>query len=231
MSVTPETRRRTESAWRREPTPAVRPGSSVSRAPSTVAVWAVGVLIAGGVGGIVLNNALGGTGRHGISARGSALVASTAPVTGGVDDDISADEAPVIAPRAAFRPVQLSAPDDPFQVPTSLPAVAPAKPAVVAAAGAAGQAPVVSPPVVGKPARPAAPAAPAGPKADELNLTGIIQGDPAVAVVKYGGQSLFLKIGDQVADTWRLVEIKDRSVMFQLGEQRVEITIQGGNSQ
>jgi len=42
---------------------------------------------------------------------------------------------------------------------------------------------------------------------------------------------LFLKIGDQVADTWRLVEIKERSVLLQLGERRVEIPIQGGNSE
>ncbi len=72
---------------------------------------------------------------------------------------------------------------------------------------------------------------PVGPRADELAVTGIIQGDPAIAVVRFGGQSLFLKIGDQVADTWRLAAIGERSATFLNGEQRVEIPIKGGNSQ
>jgi hypothetical protein len=58
-----------------------------------------------------------------------------------------------------------------------------------------------------------------------------VQGDPPVAVVRYEGQSFFLKIGDQVADTWRLVEFKERSAIFQLGAQRVEIPIKGGSSE
>jgi hypothetical protein len=69
------------------------------------------------------------------------------------------------------------------------------------------------------------------PSPDEFAVTGIIQGDPPLAVVRYAGTSLFLKIGDQVADTWRLVEINERSVRFQLGEQRVEVPIKGGSSE
>jgi hypothetical protein len=72
---------------------------------------------------------------------------------------------------------------------------------------------------------------PEAPEIEDLALTGIIEGDPPLAVVQYAGQSLFLKIGDQVADTWRLVEINERSARFQLGEQRVEIPIRGGSSE
>ncbi len=84
-------------------------------------------------------------------------------------------------------------------------------------------------PVAARPVEPV----PAGPqvKPDDLQLTGIIQGDPAITVVRVGGQSFFLKIGDVVADTWRLVGIGERSATFQHGEQRVEIPIKGGSSQ
>ena len=61
-------------------------------------------------------------------------------------------------------------------------------------------------------------------------IIGIVQGEPALAVVKSEGQSFYLKIGDQIADTWRLEAIKERSVILRLGGRRVEIPIQGGNS-
>ena len=69
------------------------------------------------------------------------------------------------------------------------------------------------------------------PKASEIVLTGVIQGDPPLAVVRFRGQSLFLKIGEGIADTWRLAEINERSVVFRLGAQRVEIPIQGGSAE
>ena len=74
-------------------------------------------------------------------------------------------------------------------------------------------------------------AAPAAPSIADVALTGIVQGDPPVAVLRYGGQSHFLKIGDQVADTWRLVEIRESSAILQMGGRRVEIQIRGGSSQ
>lgn len=61
-------------------------------------------------------------------------------------------------------------------------------------------------------------------------IIGIVQGEPPLVVVKSEGQSFYLKIGDQVADTWRLEAIKERSAIFRLGGRRVEIPIQGGNS-
>jgi hypothetical protein len=66
---------------------------------------------------------------------------------------------------------------------------------------------------------------------EDLSITGVVQGEPPLVVVRYEAQSLFLKIGDQVADTWRLVEIKERSAIFQLGAQRVEVPIKGGSSE
>jgi hypothetical protein len=64
-----------------------------------------------------------------------------------------------------------------------------------------------------------------------LAVIGLVQGDPPLAVVEYAGQQFYLKVGDQVADTWRLEEIKERSATFRLGEQRVEVPINGGRSQ
>jgi hypothetical protein len=110
------------------------------------------------------------------------------------------------------------------------PAGNPGSVSVTVAAPAAPVARAASTPAAAAPARPA-PAEASAPNADDLALTGIVQGEPPVAVVRYSGQSLFLKIGDQVADTWRLVEIKERSAIFQLGAQRVEIPIKGGSSE
>jgi hypothetical protein len=67
--------------------------------------------------------------------------------------------------------------------------------------------------------------------AEEPEIVGIVQGEPPLAVAKSDGQSFYLKVGDQIADTWRLVAIKDRSVVFRLGGRRVEVPIQGGNSE
>jgi hypothetical protein len=108
----------------------------------------------------------------------------------------------------------------PFPASLVLPAVG-AQHANPAPAGAAGAQPA---------APPQAPQLSA-PRPEELALTGIIQGEPPLAVVRYAGQTLFLKMGDQIADTWRLVEIKERSARFQLGEQRVEVPIKGGSSE
>jgi hypothetical protein len=133
----------------------------------------------------------------------------------------------------SLRPVDVTPPPNPFE---ATPLAAPA-PVGAAGVGPVGRAPgplppaggvVEAAPVVAAPGK--APAA-APPAADELQLTGIVQGDPPLAVVQFQGQSLFLKIGDQVADSWRLVEIKERSAIFQMGARRVEVPIKGGSSE
>lgn len=92
-------------------------------------------------------------------------------------------------------------------------------------------APLRSAPVLPNPQAPAPREEPATPavSASDINLTGVVQGDPPLAVVQYQGQSLFLKIGDAVADSWRLVEIRERSAIFQMGARRVEVPIKGGS--
>lgn len=151
-----------------------------------------------------------------------------------------------------LRFTEVTPPENPFRPSAVAPASSSAEAAAASVpasfAGAPTLPPVTAvpePETFGSPTRPAAAPARAakpatkpaetpvqtGPRADELAVTGIIQGDPAIAVVRYVGQSLFLKIGDQVADTWRLAAIGERSATFHNGEQRVEIPIKGGNSQ
>ncbi|MBM3457177.1 MAG: hypothetical protein FJX77_01385 [Armatimonadetes bacterium] len=79
-------------------------------------------------------------------------------------------------------------------------------------------------------ARPAAkPTTPGQSGPERPILTGVVQGDPPVAVVRWGGQTMFLRVGDQVAGLWRLEQVKENSAVFRLGEQRVETHIQGGS--
>jgi hypothetical protein len=209
----------------------------------TVKLLVGGVLTFGAVAGLVLNHTAA-AGRT-VNAASVAVIPPAAqpapaatPVAGRGQKVQAAAPA---APEAVVRMAQLVAPEDPFR-----PSAAPAAPIRFAAPPAARPFPahLVLPPA-GQAAAPAASgaeksaaaAAPqptertSAPSPDEFAVTGIIQGDPPLAVVRYAGTSLFLKIGDQVADTWRLVEINERSVRFQLGEQRVEVPIKGGSSE
>lgn len=152
--------------------------------------------------------------------------------------------AELVAPvrRLRVRAVTITPPDDPFQPSQPVVATAPL-PVKAVQTGAPGANPgefIFSAPVARTPAAgpapaaavtPAAAPAPAGPRPEEIVLTGIIQGEPPLAVIRHGGQSHFLKIGDKVADSWRLEEIKERSAVLKLGGERVEIPIQGGSSQ
>lgn len=200
---------------------------------SLLAVMVAGVLAVGGGVGLALNHA-------GAPAAATPEVIPGDPATDPLTPaSTSADAAPaptlVRSTIAAPRVVEVMPPENPFLRTAADPAVfAPAgNPGSVSVTVAAPAAPVARPsgtPAAAAPARPA-PAEPSAPNADDLALTGIVQGEPPVAVVRYSGQSLFLKIGDQVADTWRLVEIKERSAIFQLGAQRVEIPIKGGSSE
>lgn len=131
----------------------------------------------------------------------------------------------------SLRTSAADVPPDPF-VPVPMSRAIP-RPAVETGERTLSVAPAAAAPVLPNPgatARREEPAAPAVSAAD-LNLTGLVQGDPPVAVVQYQGQSLFLKIGDLVADSWRLVEIKERSAIFQMGARRVEVPIKGGSSE
>ena len=206
-----------------------KPAHERAPRPYLAVVLVAGVLAVGGGVGLAVNQA------H------SARAAVQAPLAGsdaGSDESgtVTAQEvvateaavAPLLPKPAAVRVAEVTAPANPF-----LPSPAPALPKPVnPGPGNNGQIAALN----GQ-AAPAAPAlpkpepAPAAPSLDDVQLSGIVHGEPPLAVLKYQGQSLFLKIGDQVADTWRLTEIKERSAVFQLGGRRIEIQIQGGSSQ
>ncbi len=193
---------------------------------SHVAPWASEPLLASQEGAV-----------SGASAEATALAEALPAVTG-----------EIVAPvrRLRLRAVTVTPPADPFE-----PTQAESTPTLGAAVGSGPSGgPVAIQPAnpgeftfatpVGRPAAAPRPAVnptpspaplPAGPRVEELALTGIIQGEPPLAVIRYGGQSHFLKIGDRVADSWRLEEIKERSAVLKLGEERVEVPIQGGSSQ
>jgi len=203
---------------------------------SSLVLMVAGVLALGGGVGLALN-------------RTSAPPAVTAEVIPGdpatdpqtpPSTSAEAAPAPTLVRSVATGPrlVDATPPENPFLRTAADPvAFAPAGGSAPIPAAVAGTSTPASPAAAEAAAKvtalsqPARPVAAAKPSADDLALTGIVQGDPPVAVVRYSGQSLFLKIGDQVADTWRLVEFKERSAIFQLGAQRVEIPIKGGSSE
>jgi hypothetical protein len=201
-----------------------------------LALMVAGVLAVGGGVGLALNRT---TAPQAVTAEVIPGDPATDPQT---PPSTSAESAPaptlVRSVAAGPRLVEATPPENPFLRTVADPvAFAPADGSASFPAAVAGTSKPASPAAavaaasVTAPTQPARPAAPAKPNADDLALTGIVQGDPPVAVVRYSGQSLFLKIGDQVADTWRLVEFKERSAIFQLGAQRVEIPIKGGSSE
>lgn len=69
------------------------------------------------------------------------------------------------------------------------------------------------------------------PLPEDLTVTGIVAGESPLVVVQTGGRTLFLKIGDQVADSWQLDSIGERSVVFRADKQQVTLPIQGGGSE
>ena len=192
--------------------------------------WVTGsILVVGGAVGLMLNNSAAQSRVRALS-EDPALYAAQEPMAA------SAPEA-VIAPAQAeggrvvfsMRQVENIPPPDPFE-----PVAAPRQTPQALVIETAPQAPERTQQAAARPAAaPAAEAAlPAGaPRPEELSVSGIVQGDPPLAVVEYQGQSLFLKIGDKVADSWRLVEIRERSALFTLGPRRVEVPIKGGSSE
>jgi hypothetical protein len=192
-----------------------------------------GVLVVGGGIGLAIN-------RPADAQSSSAAVVPGDPATDVATPVTTAAEtlpAPtLVRTSTTMRFTDTTPPENPFLRTMAAPPVLASAPAGNSGGAAFGSAPVL--PAVGahagakKAPKPAdTPVAPTAPSADDLQLTGVVQGDPPVAVVRFSGQSFFLKIGDQVADTWRLVEIKERSALFQLGAQRVEIPIKGGSSE
>ena len=189
---------------------------------------AAGILVLGGASGLLLN-------RSRADVRLQALRED--PVLAAPVEAAPLPAEPVVAASTgngrvlfSLRSVQTEVPPDPFQ-PVAMQQPIPRSPlAAPSLEVEAAPRPASRPAPAAQPTEPAAPAAPAV-KAEELALTGIVQGDPPVAVVQFQGQSLFLKIGDQVADSWRLVEVKERSAIFQMGARRVEVPIKGGSSE
>jgi hypothetical protein len=188
-----------------------------------------GILVVGGVVGLVLN-------QSAAESRVRALREDPA-LYAAVDSGTAQVPQAVIAPAQqaggrvilSMRQVENTPPPDPF-APVPIPRES-TQPLVITQ----DEQPLVKPSL--EPARPTpAPAAApelaeGAPKADQLSVTGIVQGDPPLAVVEFQGQSLFLKIGDKVADSWRLVEIRERSALFALGPRRVEVPIKGGSGE
>ena len=210
-------------------------------AARSLKLFVAGALLAGGITGLACNRVLGGNPERGarvgqLLAAGAGTLPAPAESQGG--GAVPVGTAGVSGVR--IRLPEVTPPADPFAPATADPTgvrIATASVSIGPAAGA-----VPSPADRGKPA-PALPpatgempaegtnAAPPASLPEDMALIGIIQGEPPLAVVRQGGQSLFLKVGDQVADTWRLVEIKERSAIFQLGEQRVDLSIKGDSSQ
>lgn len=206
-------------------------------------LFVAGALLVGGLAGLIAHRVVAGTMTPGaragtMDAPGTRqeTILSLAAVG---DPELPRGVAPL---RIRVRPADVVPPDDPFRPSRAEPLAA-----LPAGAGQAKNAgtqvpafhPAAAPGPAVTPERSPAPAArperavarTAAPALDGVTLVGIIQGEPPVALLRSGGQSLFLKVGDQLAGTWRLAEIKERSAVLELGDHRVEIPIQGGNSQ
>jgi hypothetical protein len=210
--------------------------------------WIVAaVLGGGGVSGLVLSQVYAASGPgevfvavralslEGEAADSPAVTAASVPLPGAPRPE----RAPIPVPPDPFRPsraasalvLEAAEPADPEAGGDSEGLDAPDA-ALTTAADPGAAVPVLPRPARGE-RRPGAESAPAAETlpAEALAVVGIIQGEPSLAVVRYGGQSHYLKVGDQIADTWRLREITERSAVFQLGAQRVEVPIKGGSSQ
>jgi hypothetical protein len=198
---------------------------ALSKSVSRLRLMLVLALLSSGAAGLAVNVGFGHARRN---EEAPTLLASAGDLTSTRQPEriIVSDESDKSTGAALrFQKVDAAAPADPFE--PTLPAKASVvKPALVK--GADKSAAAGGPADIEKAAQAAADAA--APAADSLSLVGIIQGDPALAVVKYDGQSFFLKIGEQVADTWRLEQIGERSATFSLGKRRVEIPLHEGSS-
>jgi len=198
--------------------------------------WLIGILIGLLLLGTLILGYLLMVARPGAGAAESGSPAvSVAPSIEGPATAAAATRS--AAPPARIRSVELSPPADPFQPTAAEPLAAVPTPGAAgqqAAAPGRNPAALLAPgSAVGAPQAvrqsPPAPTAPVRPQ--DLILTGIIDAEPALAVIKNGSQTLFLKIGDRVGDAWQLMEIKERSAVFVRDGQRVELQIIGGGAE
>ena len=129
-------------------------------------------------------------------------------------------------------PVERAAPPAKGPVTASAPALKLPPANWGAAAPAVPQAPAPAQPATQKPmsAAPTPAPAPAPPAPEVPKLKGIIHGQPAIAMAVSNGQTYFLKQGDRLDDGWQLVEIKEGSVVFRLGDRLAEVRMEGGSS-
>jgi hypothetical protein len=222
----------------------------------TLKLFAVGTLVVGGLSGVLLKRTAADRLNGRPEPEGRVVMASREPVMAPVLPRMDGAQPVAGTPAGGaywLRRVDVTPPDDPFrplqgeepaEAPVAAPVpapVSPAPPAVTKPVKKATPAPAAKPAAkkVSKPApavrpgRAGAGASPAvaAPRPEELVVTGVVQGEPPLAVVRFADQLLFLKIGDRVADTWRLVEIRERSAVFQLGARQVEIPIKGDSSE
>jgi hypothetical protein len=68
---------------------------------------------------------------------------------------------------------------------------------------------------------------PTAPPPDPITLSGIIEGDPPVAIFRRGDNRFFVKPGDQFAGNYRVIEISSQSVTVAHGSKRQSLLIGG----
>jgi hypothetical protein len=95
-----------------------------------------------------------------------------------------------------------------------------------AATGPGGAVTVVQGPAAGGP-KPG-PAGPEGLKEAKLTLTGIIAGQPSMAVIREDDQRHFVRVGDRVGDRYRVSAIGRQEVVLVGGEGKLILRLRGG---
>ncbi len=232
-----------------------RPMPAVQEDWRPVHVFVAGVLVMGGVVGFFLNPL---TRSKGVAPVEMAEASPQPGEEEFVGEPEPVDPVPVPAALWTKGPrmrgvTRMLPPQDPFQPTQADPSTAPAmlmQPNWGLGASAAGPPALPLPyalapeqrvalPPTTLSVRAVAPRAPAAPPRSLPNpaptavarpvLTGLVQGDPPVALVRWEGQTVFLKVGDTIAGTWQLIAINENSAVFRLGAQRVELHIQGGS--
>jgi hypothetical protein len=198
--------------------------SDMAKSVSRLRTMLLVALLTSGATGLAVNFVLGQANPREADAPQPTLLASAGDLTSSSPERMVVPAGVKQSAALRFRKIDATAPADPFEPSVAVAAIPKIAPAKVA--------PKAGPEATGASIEAAAQAAAdaAAPAAEEISLVGIIQGDPALAVVKYDGQSFFLKIGEQVADTWRLEQIGERSATFSLGKRRVEVPLREGSS-
>jgi hypothetical protein len=214
-------------------TPEPMPADS-SDAGRWISFIVAGTLLFAGSGGLLLNRVFAASAPEVAAADGADSLdgAGAVELSPATLEDAGPQAPPTpavalpLAGRSGSALGALSVPPNPFRVT----AAAPPAPAVsVEPEAESGSAPGAEVrPEVPNPAAPVVKARREPPA--NLVLVGIIQGEPPLAVFSLGGQSVYVKPGDNVNEDWRLQSVTDRSIILACEGQQVEITIQGGGS-